>query len=416
MLRKVIFVLVVLILCTPLYRSIEKFFFGTEFDSILVGAFVVPNRPVLSIKNIINGTFQNDFEVYFSYNMVGRQTMTRTYNQILYSLFNSVSSSEFNLGTFIGKNKYLFEFIYPNAYLNEPDDDEKDELFDNLTLLTLLQQKIEEMGKKLTVIVTPSKASFYAEYLPDSYAPYISMKDRGEYSQNYYEYFVSRTRETGLRYFDFHDEFLELKNNGTDIFTKGGVHWTGPATAAYITGLINALNENTEKKIGTIQTIRAEPIWGNAFINDNDLERLLNLINFTGAVQKILPFYQYLFPRAQFYSYHMESLSVPTDYRPSVFVCGGSFNYMWLWMVYGLNGWATLGDSPILGSAEFSYYNSFVIKFPEYIRIADATDDFYSVLEKDIIIIELNEQAIAPDASQFVFAKNLLTFIEKGRN
>jgi hypothetical protein len=415
--RKVIFVLVVLFLCAPLPLSILKSIFPEiRMEIPISGELENPVQHVLSIKTVLDGSFQTEFEKYFNNKMIGRATMTRLYNEILYSVFYSTD----NLVIVIGKDKYLYLSSIAESYLSEPDDDEKDELFDNLTLLALLQQKIEEMGKKLAVIITPSKAFFYTDYLPDFYAPYISMKDRGEYSQNYYEYFVSRVNETGLRYFDYHDEFMELKNNGTDIFTKGGVHWTGPATVAYITGLINALNENTEKKVGAIQTVRAEPIWGNAFTWDDDAEEILNILpsytELPNILRKFFPFYRYIIHRQQYYSCHMEVLSIPTDYRPSVFVCGGSFNWGWLRMVYGLWDWVTLGDSPIFSSAEFSFYNSFVTKFPENIRIADATDDFHSVLEKDIIIIELNEQTIAPDASQFVFAKNLLAFIEKGRN
>jgi hypothetical protein len=319
----------------------------------------------------------------------------------------------------IGKDNYLFEVAYANAYLNEPDNDKKNELFDKLSSLALLQQKIEEMGKRLFVVITPSKVSINPECLPNAFTRYMSMKNSGKYSQNYYEYFVSKVNETGLKYFDFHDEFLELKNNGTDIFTKSGTHYTGHVTAPYFSELINVLNESSENKIGTIQTIRAMPVWGNAFFTDDDLERLLNLFpaytSLPKRTQKVFPFYKHIFPRAHFYSYHMESLSVPTDYQPSVFLCGGSFSSSWICLVYGI-GWVNHGDIPIFSSVEFSWYNSFVTKFPEGTRISDATDDFYSVLDKDIIIVEFNEQAMDPDSPQFAFVENLLDFIEKEIN
>jgi hypothetical protein len=420
MLRKIILVLVVIILCTPLPRTIENTFFRVEFERPLNGGFVDPDRPIISLKNIFNGTFQSDFGNYFSYNMVGRLTMTRIYNQILYSFFNSLNSNANGSINFIGKDKYLFRFSYVKPYLDEPDDYKKNELFDKLILLAMLQKKVEEMGKLLVVIITPSKVSFYPEYLPNDLPRYASMKNTGEYSQNFYEYFVSQASEIGFRYFDFHDEFMELKNKGVDIFTKGGIHWTGLAVTFYFSELINAINENTEKKVGTIQTIKAEPVWGDAFTTDDDLEQILNRFpgykSLQGKINKILPFYKHIFPMSQFYSYHMEVLSVPTDYQPSVFVCGGSFNWSWLHMLYGLDGWVTQGDKHIFSSADFSFYNSFVTKFPENTRISDVTDDFYSVLEKDIIIIEFNEQAMAPDASQFVFIKKLLDFIEKSMN
>jgi hypothetical protein len=344
--------------------------------------------------------------------MVGKQTMVRIYNEVLYSFFNSTTSESI----VIGKDKYLYEYAYTRAYLDEPDDNKKDELFDKLASLALLQKKIEEMGKLLFVIITPSKASIYPEYLPDAFAPYTSMKDRGKYSQNYYEYFVSQASEMGLKYFDFHDDFNKLKNEGIDIFTKGGTHWTGPAVTAYFAELINALNKNTEKKIGTIQTVKAEPIWGNAFSSDDDIERILNILpayaDLPNKIKQFLPFYPYIIQRPLYYSSHMEVLPIPTDYQPSIFVSGGSFNWTWLFMIYGLWDWVNHGDGNIFSSAEFSYYNSFVTKFPENIRISDTTDNYYSIIDKDIIIIEFNEQTVNPDASQFVFVENLLDFIK----
>jgi hypothetical protein len=385
-----------------------KFFFKIEIEIPLNGYLEAAPRPILSVKNIFNGTFQNTFEKYFSYNLVGRKSMAIIYNQILYSFFNSTD----NWDILIGKKNHLFQFAYVEAYLDEPDDDKKNELFDKLVSLALLQKKIEELGKIMLVIITPSKASLYSEYYPKDLTPYTSMKDRGEYYQNLYEYFVSRAGEIDLKYFDFHDGFLKLKDNGIDIYTKGGVHWTGPATAAYFAELINVLNINSGKNIGTIQTVSAVPVWGDAFRADDDIERLLNLFpaykSLPEKIQKIIPFYKYIFPRSDFYSYHMESLSVPTDYRPSVFVCGGSFNWAWLYMVYGLDGWVTQGENYIFSSTEFSYYNSYVTKFPENLRISDATDNFYSILDKEIIIIEFNEQTMHPDVRQFSLVENLL--------
>jgi hypothetical protein len=351
--------------------------------------------------------------------MVGRQHMTRIYNEFLYSFFYSIDHKNLILG----KDKYLYTLVYPDAYLCEPGDEKRDELFDDLSLLALLQQQIAEMGKRLFVIITPSKVSIYPEYLPDAFDRSMSMKNAGKYSQNYYEYFVSRVGETGLKYFDFHDDFIKLRNEGIDIFTKSGIHWSGPAVAAYFSEFINIINSNLEKKIGTIQTVKAEPVWGNAFTTDDDIEEILNLFplyyDIPSKIRKFLPFYPYIVRRNQFYSCYMEVLSIPTDYRPSVFVCGGSFNWAWLDMVFGRWDWVTHGDDHIFNSVELSFYNRYIryiTKYPEDERIYDTTDDFYSVLDKDIIIIEFNEEAMKPGNNQFTFVKNLLDFIEKERS
>ena len=113
-LRKVLFGLVVLFIWLPLPFSIVKILSEKgvikqpiilKVDRILSGAYPVPEDPVLSVKNILNGKFQNDFEKYFSFEMFARPTMTRAYNQLIYSFFNSPNTDR----VLIGKDKQLYE-------------------------------------------------------------------------------------------------------------------------------------------------------------------------------------------------------------------------------------------------------------------------------------------------------------------
>ena len=418
--RKAILISAIIILWIPLPLSVMKFLAKKEIikpalvlriDWPLTGAFRVPKDPVLSIKNALDGTFQRGFDAYFNYEMFGRPSMTRIYNQILHSFFKSTNTTQ----VIVGKGRQLYEYAYPLAYVEEASSEKKAELLDNMKSLALLQKKIGEMGKLFLVLVSTSKASMYPEYLPNDFARYAAMKKAGAYSENMYEYFISAAKEAGLEYFDFHDGFLKLKENGMVLYTKGGTHLTGPAATVYYQEVLKVIR-NTGRNIGTLQTVKATPVWGNAFIEDDDLERVSNFLpkyqRLSARAQKILFFYKYLFPKNQFYSYHMETLSVPTDYRPSVFLCGDSSCWYWLYMLFGLREWVTRGE-PIFSSVEFSWYNAYITKYPEDIRISDTTDDFRSVLSKDIIIIALNEANIRPGNSMFTFAKNLLNYIKK---
>jgi hypothetical protein len=88
--RKILLVLVIFILCAPLPLSIIKYIFPEKRMEIpLEGTLEVPDRPTPSIKNIFNGSLQNYYDKYFSYNMAGRATMTRVYNEVLYGFFYS---------------------------------------------------------------------------------------------------------------------------------------------------------------------------------------------------------------------------------------------------------------------------------------------------------------------------------------
>jgi hypothetical protein len=145
-------------------------------------------------------------------------------------------------------------------------------------------------------------------------------------------------------------------------------------------------------------------------MTDNDLEILLNLIPPKGRILSKI------FPRDRYYSYHMETLSIPTAYRPDVFVMGGSFNWTWLSMIYGTNGWVEHGEKAVFGETYMRYYDLFIQKYPENIRTSNTINDFQNVMDQDILIIELNEGAIFPEATQFAFAENLLDFIDMARN
>jgi hypothetical protein len=398
--RKPIFILLVIFLLMPLFFSIVKFDIIRKIDSPLVGAYETPVLPTIFLTDILNGKFQTGFEKYFNYKLRGRSIMSRTYNQMLYTVFQAGS----NNSILIGKNGYLFELAYPEAYLNEPTEKQKHDLHDKILTLAALQETLKEMGKSLFVIITPSKVSIYPEYLPDDYRKYVEMKNRGEeYSQNFYEYFISQAGNIGLKYFDYHDTFLELKKNEVEIFSKGGTHWNGLAVIEYFNDFIKTVNLERKNKIGMVKKIKVTPVWSNAFMTDNDLEILLNLFPSYKGIN--------IFPKTQFYSYHMETLSIPTAYRPDVFVMGGSFNWTWLSMLYGVNGWVGHGESAIFGEARMRFYNLFEQKYPENIRVSETTDDFQSILNNDILIVEFNEQAISPEAAQFIFTENLLKFI-----
>jgi hypothetical protein len=409
--RGKIYILLVIILLMPLFFSIVKIDIIMKIDRSLDGAYESPKRPEITLVNILNGNFQNDFEKYFNYKLRGRSIMTRIVNQVTYSLIKSTNNSRI----LIGKDGYLFEPWYPQAYLDESTESQRHDLYDKMVILASLQETVEEMGKHLFVIITPSKASIYPEYLPDDYHRYAALKSSTEeYSQNFYEYFVSHAGGIKFKYFDYHNKFLDLKKIG-GIFSKGGTHWNGPAVTEYFADFINVINAECKNKIGVIKKIKATPVWGDAFMTDDDLEILLNLFPFYKHIEnvpglgRISSIYRQLFPRTQYNSYHMETLSIPTAYRPDVFVMGGSFNWTWLSMVYGVNGWVEHGEEAIFGETYISFYTSFIQKYPE--NVSEAAIDFKDVINKDILIIEFNEQAISPDAVQFTFAENLLDYI-----
>jgi len=365
----------------------------SRLDTPLAGVVVEPEKPSLSVQSLLNGSFQTGFDKYFAFKLHFRPFMTRVYNQLLYTLFNSTDSSSVQ----IGKNNYLYAPAYPQAYLAEIGEQHASELAEHVRHLVELEEELAHRGKTLAVIISPSKASVFPENLPRCYQPYIEMKEWGLYGDNYYETFKKLCADYGLDYFDFHEQFLAAKEQGEPIFNQSGIHWTGSAMVIYLPAFTHYLNTRLPQEIGSIRVDEKSEIkYGDPFFADGDLESLLNLA----------------FPRYDFPSLHVRTVSHPSAYRPNMFVCGGSFLWEWIHPIMGAGGSENTGGN-IVNRIDASFYNSYILRFPGEERIAETTSDFTSIIENDLFIIEMNEAVVSPLLPQFTFVKNLLQFLKE---
>jgi hypothetical protein len=355
----------------------------------LVGAISPPQKSSLTIKSLLDGTFQNNYEAYYASGLPGRKLMTRIYNQILFSVFRSTDNTSIQ----VGNKKYLFEIGYPKAYFIEVGTDQKEALTQKIKMLKIMEAKLNKKDKILALIITPSKAAIYPEHLPMCYQPYVNMKNFGDYGNNFYDTFIESCKEFDLDFLDLHEKFLYEKENHKIIFSVSGIHWTGSAISYFLPAFVQYLSTKLNYPLGSIITEKETLRLNTPFQSDGDLEDLLNLAS----------------PKYNFYSPHIELSSRSSLYRPNIFVCGGSFNWNWLNSIFGNQNQGEV----IFSKIDFSYYNSYIISYPEGNRIADATDDFASIMENDIIVIELNEQAIHPDVPQFVFMENFLNYLNE---
>jgi hypothetical protein len=355
------------------------------------GDYVKPEKPAFTIKGVFDGQYQRNFEKWFADRMPLRLTMTYMYNQLLYSVFRSTD----NRNIIIGKNNYLYEIWYPQYFLAEFDDQQTAKLKQKMDILLELQQNIEKLDKAFLVLLTPSKASIYPDYLPAAYRPYIRLKEKGEYFPNGYEIFCSYANEIGLSYIDGHEMAKTMREKGIDIFVKGGTHWTEYAAVPYVNEMSNVLGKQLNKTIGTLETVSEERLFGSPSDSDGDIAKILNLVK----------------PPFDFFSTHITTQTRDTEFRPSFFLVGGSFNGVWTTKVFYLER----SGETIFSNGDISWYNTRIYQHPGGRIIAEEPDDFTFIsiyMEKDIILIELNEQVIRSEAPQFVFAENLLNYLK----
>jgi hypothetical protein len=186
-------------------------------DSALVeskeGQMILTPNSFLTKSSLINQYTQN-IAKYASYNFGLSNIYVKSSNQIDYSLFNQASRK----GIIMGKNNFFFEEKQLQAYYGSDFIGTKT-ITKQLKELNLLQQKLTADGKLLLIVIAPSKASFYPEFIPSSYG--ISKAETN------YKAYLKALKSTPLHYIDFSAYFKNRKTKDKNIlYHKTGSMWT----------------------------------------------------------------------------------------------------------------------------------------------------------------------------------------------
>jgi hypothetical protein len=379
------FILVLLIITLPGFllaiKVIQKTW--THLNRPFEGSVIPPEKPDLSAKALIDGRFQNGFEGYFAYKLPGRELMTRVYNQILFSVFKSSDSS-----LQYGKDGHWTESRYIMSYFMEPDQEWREELLSKIKIIAKLEKKLIEHNKTFLLLEYPGKPSIYSEYLPQTYRRYAAAKNRGEYNPGPYELLKEYAYQEGISFYENKDLLLKEKENGKIVYQKNNSHWSRPSALRFFNSIILFLNAKSDNKIGTIIVEDTAPIYGGR----------LSWLEFDGLLLNTI-FTWHGFESPQFtVKYNL------TDYRPDVFLCGDSYNWSYLNDIFETGPY-------FFNQFDFCWYNSWIQRYPGGARIADKADDYESIMKNDIIIIEFVESGILPEIEQFIFAENLLNYL-----
>ena len=356
----------------------------------LSGVVDVPEKPEISLKNLASGTFQDKLEDYLEYHLFTRRILTRTYNQLLYSVFHSTDNREM----LVGQDDYVFEQAYATAYLTELTDEEIRALEYSIGRVDKLHDLLKERGIPLVVRMSPSKAELYPEYLPSAYDRFIEMKQVGAYAANWYQAFTDIINKTDIPVYDRHEMLVQMKNNGEIVFAKGGTHWTLAPMAEYINGLNALLEELLEIKLGRMVVAQKEDVLGKmGNVDDSDIWQICwNALN----------------AEPNYLSPHIQYTSTAGDAPLHVFMVGQSFSTLLLSTIYSV-------ERPVWTETYFSWYNSRVLQYKEGytggIQHSETTDDYEQYLQADVIILEFLESG--PGWIQFEFVENMLHYLEE---
>ena len=217
------FSLVIAALFLPMIQMVKPF---VEVGP-LFGSIVPTTKDSLTTESWFDGTFQENRNKYINEQFGFRNTAVRIHNQIAFSLFHKAKAN----GVIIGKEDYLYEIKYINAFRGA-EEVSQSKVDSNLVMLNALQHKLNEKGIELVVVLNPGKASFYPEYIPDEF-PVVS-------NRSYYSEYQKGLKAQGIQHIDFGKWFREMKGKTpAPLFPKTGIHWSQYGATLAADSLVN---------------------------------------------------------------------------------------------------------------------------------------------------------------------------------
>jgi hypothetical protein len=350
MFRKCLLVFIIALLFTPLLEQYTNIIHLHPLKGVTLPT--TKNDPGLSFSSWFSADYQNYKEEVLSDSCGFRSIFIRINNQIDYSLFNQTHAQN----VILGKDGYFFAnvYIYGHYGTDFIGRTEIDQITDKLAFI---RDTLAKLGKTLILVVTPNKADFYSQFIPDE-----NVAKQGPTNYGTYMEFVKKKR---LNCIDFNQFFLDNKNRAKyPLYSQHGTHWSMYGAALAGDSLIKYI-----EKVKNIQMPHA--IWKDIEIADPkdfdiDIEEFLNLVF-------DLKSWKMAYPKIEF------PKNTPLT-KPNVLVVGDS--YYW-GLVSGYDIYNAFSPT-----SNFWYYNNSV--YPESSAKKTVVGDLNlkeQIAKHDVIII-----------------------------
>lgn len=258
-----------------------------------------PEMPEATIQNYLDGKLTNGFQEWFSKSWPLRSELVLAYNQMIYDIENIGVGSDLGgvdvldntpsetenpveeeqgpvilehnplyaeinrlrmeqemveptgyKGTdqvIIGKSGYLYENGYINEYMGYSKmyrEVTRETIDEQVRMLEYIQQKLAERGTAFVLLITPSKASQYADAIPEWYkAAHTAPAD---YVRPY-TMMIERLKDSSVNYIDSAALYKEIGLQ--DTFPKTGIHWNKLAAVESIRAVLASYEKQTGKTV-----------------------------------------------------------------------------------------------------------------------------------------------------------------------
>ena len=256
-----------LVLALPLVQMAT----GFPPDYPLAGVETTATRPATGWAAWWNGTLQPDFDGWINQRIGLRGWLVRTANQLNYVLFRELPRRS-GTQVLLGRDGMLFEKVYVDAY-NQSGRRLGKELRNISASTKRLQDRLAADGIAFLLVIAPSKAEIYPEFLP----PEADVAGRPARRSNY-ENFVKYLHADGVNLVDAHELFLQWKSapGAPRLFANGGTHWNEYGAARVAAEIARRLRAATGKDLPTVEIVGA--VTNRTIVGeDNDLGELVNL-------------------------------------------------------------------------------------------------------------------------------------------
>lgn len=333
----------------------------------LNGSWTKYQKPELCAEAWMDGSYQTDLENYTAANYSMHNFNTRIYNQIRYSAFRTSNS------VVIGKEDCYFEA----SYLKEALGTDADILLTDREIEGLAQQisdiqkAAKSQGKGFIYVITPSKADYRREDIPQSYlakTTYYTPEER-----NYIRLKEAFDR-LGVCYLDSNEV---LQNTERPVFYNSGTHWNRVSAVLVMNEILAKLQQEYGIRVKQLEMPDIEVTADSDDEQDQDLAKMLN--TFWAATD------------SQYYEANEQAIFDSGYDMPRMFVQGGSFTNKLM---------EISRDNCLFSELHRMFYG---ISMQDYNRGSGAdtknllnSDAFrYAVQDADIIMLETNVENVS---------------------
>ena len=207
----------------------------------LSGSYTKFNSPEFSFSAFTKGNYQKKVDYYATTSTPFRGDLVRLKNQIGYTLFN-----EINTNLILGKENYLFDPNYTNAFTGK-------DLFSHKIQqqwekdIQQLSEITQENGIIPIFIIAPNKSRYFESHLPQ-------VHKKGKTNQ---EVLAKMLLNHGINVFNVDDWFMLLKNKVPyPLIPPHGAHWSDYGVAL----VSDSLNQLLQKSFNGIPEVTIGPI------------------------------------------------------------------------------------------------------------------------------------------------------------